>query len=246
MTEVAIFRGRAVTFTEPLSRPVGTSRDFGTKTHTHTQCTERRSIWVHGQTYIQSPISWTVRGEKWRGLSALHPSKCLMNHLSLSLLAQLLTHHLLFPSLHPCLSVSSLSLFLQANRRHILVQDEVWMLTRKVRRRRKAHLHPISLHSSNISFVLTQTFDFLIYFFLWWDSLRGGRYLAFWLDVCFHVNHVRKSVQRRRSSFLNARNVTGKCFLGTRRDAVKNAVTAVHCLDNKIWLSRINAARFLY
>lgn len=108
MTEVAIFRGRAVTFTEPLSRPVGTSRDFGTKTHTHTQCTERRSIWVHGQTYIQSPISWTVRGEKWRGLSALHPSKCLMNHLSLSLLAQLLTHHLLFPSLHPCLSVSSL------------------------------------------------------------------------------------------------------------------------------------------
>lgn len=35
MTEVAIFRGRAVTFTEPLSRPVGTSRDFGTKTHTH-------------------------------------------------------------------------------------------------------------------------------------------------------------------------------------------------------------------
>ena len=31
---------------------------------------------------MQSPISWAVRGAKWRGLPALHPSKCLMNHLS--------------------------------------------------------------------------------------------------------------------------------------------------------------------
>lgn len=57
-----------------------------------------------------------------------------------------------FSSLHPCLSVSPS--FLQANWHRILVQDEFWMLTRtkttKMRRtrRRRAHLHPISLRSS--------------------------------------------------------------------------------------------------
>lgn len=110
---------------------------------------------------MQSPVSWTVRGAKWRGLSALHPSKCLMNHLSPSPSlppstvspALSLAHHLLFfSSLHPCLSVSPS--FLQANWHRILVQDEFWMLTRtkttKTRRtrRRRAHLHPISLRSS--------------------------------------------------------------------------------------------------
>lgn len=53
---------------------------------------------------MQSPVSWTVRGAKWRGLSALHPSKCLMNHLSPSPSlppstvspALSLAHHLLF------------------------------------------------------------------------------------------------------------------------------------------------------
>lgn len=44
----------------------------------------RRRRWcvsVCRQTYIQSPEHW---GEQWPGLSALHPSKCLMNHISLS------------------------------------------------------------------------------------------------------------------------------------------------------------------
>ena len=115
---------------------------------------------------MQSPISWAVRGAKWRGLPALHPSKCLMNHLSpspslplLSLqhsLSPIIYFFFFFSSLHPCLSVSPS--FLQANWHRILVQDEFWMLTRtkttktrrrrRRRRRRRAHLHPISLCSS--------------------------------------------------------------------------------------------------
>lgn len=98
-------------------------------------------------------ISRTVRGEQWRGLSALHPSKCLMNHLSLppsrdrlSLALSPPSHPVIyFFSLHPCLSVS---LLLRAHGRHILVQDEVWMLTRRKKKEKRRNLNPISPHSS--------------------------------------------------------------------------------------------------
>lgn len=170
------YLGSCSYISKPLSIPAGTSGNFSVTENSHGDVcaytwTDKvlTEVYVSAQAYIQSPISQTVKGEKSRGLSARHPSKCLMNHLSLSpsLSGSSASLTLLFspnPSStfsHFILVCLSLSLFLQANRRQrvALVRDEVWMLTRNEKRgrrtRRKANLHPMSKLNLPLAWIQT-------------------------------------------------------------------------------------------
>lgn len=103
---------RAVLFIlKPLLRPAGVS--VWQKTHR----------WAYFCSSIQCLISWTVRREKWRGLSALHPSKCLMNHLSSSPSLPPAAAASPAPTHHPLFFTSSLFVYLSLPAGHQTLQS---------------------------------------------------------------------------------------------------------------------------